>query len=482
MAYDINLVVAPASCQSEACQQGGHIDAGRQNIFSFVCTTAQNIMNPHQEALNVAMLQQQQLLQVQAAIQLLRRRRRRRPRDRRMWVRQWILRRPGQGIYHNLMLELRNEDPSSFINFLRMPPEMYDELCHRLAGRLTKQATNWRQPLEPGLKLALTLRHLASGATYKDMSYGWRVPPNTMSKVVREVCTAILAEFTDEMLTLPNTEEGWRALATQWYETWQFPNTIGAIDGKHVAIRAPLNSGSEYYNYKGFFSIILFAMVSADYKFTYLDVSANGSSSDARIYNHSDLRAGLHANDINGWPPPQTLPNDENGEKVPYFIVGDDAFALRTYLMKPYGSRNLTKEERIFNYRLSRARRVVENSFGILANRFRVLLTTMCHEPDTVRLIVSTCCVLHNLMRTRYPTLQNRLLDRDGPNQEVIPGEWREGRNLEDTQYRNVQGPNRASREGKAQRNLLKHWCNSPVGSVSWQERTVMLTNHLPRQ
>ena len=119
-----------------------------------------------------------------------------------------------------------------------------------------------------------------------------------------------------------------------------FPHTLGAIDGKHVACKAPPNSGSEYYNYKGFFSVILFAMVYSDYKFLYADVSANGSTSDAQIFNNSDLKQALENEDLAGYPPPCPLPNDT--EDVPFFIVGDDALALRKYLMKPYSHRNLT--------------------------------------------------------------------------------------------------------------------------------------------
>ncbi|MCP3857857.1 MAG: hypothetical protein GY698_24565, partial [Actinomycetia bacterium] len=115
-------------------------------------------------------------------------------------------------------------------------------------------------------------------------------------------------------------------------------------------------------------------------------------------------------------------------------------------------------------------RRVVENAFGILANRFQIILTTMQHNAETVELIVQTCMVLHNFMRTRYPILQNRYLDRPGVNGAMRPGQWRRDQDLTDTEYQNVVAGSRASKKGKMQRNLLKHWCNSPAGSVPWQD------------
>lgn len=417
----------------------------------------------------LALLVQNQNDQMMQIHQMLARRRRRGRRQRNVWVRDWITRRPEQGLYDRLMVELRNEDPRSFQNFMRMPPDMFDEIVQRLTPRLTKQTTNFRVPLDPGMKVAITLRHLASGAKYHDMQYAWRVPHNTISKVVREVCEAIIEEYLEEQMSPPTTEEGWRQLSDDWYQRWNFPHVVGAVDGKHVACKAPPNSGSEYYNYKGFFSVILFAMVTSDYKFLWVDVSGNGSASDAQIFNNSELKEGLENNTIRGWPQPDPLPGDN--QNVPYFLVGDDAFSLKTYMMKPYGARNLDRDYRIYNYRLSRSRRVVENAFGILANRFQVLLSTMQHHPDTVRLIVKACVLLHNLMRTRYPVLQNRLLDVQDPNGNVQPGAWREGRNLEDTRV--VQAPNRASKEGKLQRNLLRHWCNSPAGAVPWQDEMV---------
>jgi hypothetical protein len=191
------------------------------------------------------------------------------------------------------MVELRNEDPRAFQNFMRMPPAMFDEIVQRLTPALTKETTNWQPPLDPGLKVALTLRHLASGAKYRKMQYGWRVPYNTISLVLREVCAAIVEEFRDELLAPPQTAVEWRQISDNWRNSWNFPHVIGAIDGKHIACKSPANTESDYFNYKGLFSVILLAVVTSDYKFLWIDVSGKESSSDAHIYNASDFREGL---------------------------------------------------------------------------------------------------------------------------------------------------------------------------------------------
>ena len=132
------------------------------------------------------------------------------------------------------------------------------------------------------------------------MQCAWRVPHNTISKVVREVCEAIIEKYIEEQMSPRTTEEGWRQLSDDWYQRWNFPHVVGSVDGKHMACKAPPNSGSEYYNNKGFFSVILFAMVQSDYKFLWVDVSGNGSASDAHIFNNSKLKEGLENNTVRG--------------------------------------------------------------------------------------------------------------------------------------------------------------------------------------
>ena len=110
-------------------------------------------------------------------------------------------------------------------------------------------------------------------------------------------------------------------------------------------------------------------------------------------------------------PQPEPFPGDT--ADIPLYLIGHDAFVLEEFLMKPYGHRNLTHEEIIFDYKLLWARHIVENAFGIMLMRFRVLTTTMRHRPEIASLITSTCYVLHNIIRDCLPVMQAPMLDRE---------------------------------------------------------------------
>lgn len=89
----------------------------------------------------------------------------------------------------------------------------------------------------------------------------------------------------------------------------------------------------------------------------------------------------------------------ENGPTLPYCLVGDEAFPLKEYLLRPYSGRGgLTKEKNIFNYKLSRARRIVENTFGILASQWRILRKPIIAKVETVEKIVASHCVFAQLI------------------------------------------------------------------------------------
>ena len=152
---------------------------------------------------------------------------RRQRRRRQFWVRPWIQRRPMYGNYENLMLELERESRGDFVNFMRMEPRMFHELLLRVTPRLTKQETNYRRPLDPGLKLAITLRYMASGNSYRSLSYSFRVPYNTISGTVKEVAEAILAEYEEETFDFPTTPDRWRQVSHIFLPNNVFACVIG---------------------------------------------------------------------------------------------------------------------------------------------------------------------------------------------------------------------------------------------------------------
>ena len=188
-----------------------------------------------------------------------------------------------------------------------------------------------------------------------------------------------------------------------------------------------------------------------------------------RQINESPMFQGIQDETIK-LPPPEPLPNDT--DDTPFFFIGDDAFPLRQHMLKPFSARYLENEQLVFNYRLSRARRVVENLFGILASRFRCLLHTLEVTPEKAVSITKACLTLHNLFRDRYG-VNNLSVDEEDEDKEVIPGQWRTDAVMHEVEDQ-LRAP-RANAAGQALRITLQYYFNSDAGSVPWQLRILGL-------
>ena len=208
------------------------------------------------------------------------------------------------------------------------------------------------------------------------------------------------------------------------------------------------------------------ALVDASYKFIYVDIGCNGRVSDGGVFKNCMLYKELEQETLN-LPKPSVLPGSTCVS--PYVIVADDAFAMS---IKPY---NLTTEKKIFNYRLSRARRVVENAFGILSNRFRIFMTPITLSPEKVEIITLTCCILHNYLRSKsqvYTPAES--MDREDPvSHQVILGEWRQEVCSSGMQPLGKQGSNNYSASAKEIRDSLCTYYNSTAGAVPWQNNMI---------
>lgn len=176
---------------------------------------------------------------------------------------------------------------------------------------------------------------------------------------------------------------------------------------------------------------------------------------------------------------PEARPLPNSNYSLPFSLVGDEGFPLKKYLMRPYARKNLQRnEQKIFNYRLSRARRVVENAFGILVARWRILQQPICLKLSTVEKIIQALTCLHNyiistnLQNNQY--LHDGIADRKGPNGEIIEGNWRHNivENGVMTDLGRI-GANIGTATATKQRDTLAQYFISEEGSIPWQWQNI---------
>lgn len=293
-------------------------------------------------------------------------------------------------------------------------------------------------------------RYLASGLSYEDLHFSYRIGKSTISTIVVEVTQSIWNNLYEEFMPLPNKEEEWLKIASGFNEKANFPHCLGAVDGKHIRLRKPSNSGSVYMNYKDFFSIVLLAVVDSDYRFVCVSVGSYGKECDSSIFKESSFWKMLTEGRLN-IPEPRPL-FTESEVQVPYVIIGDEGFGLHTHLLRPFGGTHLDRGKRIFNYRLTRARRYVECAFGILANKWRILHRPIDLKRETAISVVKACTVLHNLIIKK----EGIELEKEFNFENLLPQEV---------------SPSVGT--GNSMRNEFMTYFLSETGSVPWQDNKI---------
>ena len=218
-------------------------------------------------------------------------------------------------------------------------------------------------------------------------------------------------------------------------------------------------------NYKGTFSIVLMALVDDEYRFTYVDIGDYGSNSDGAVFKNCAFGKAFMNNELDV-PPPTSLPNYPANGPMPYCLVADEAFPLHCDLTRPFARLSAALEQawKVFNYRLGRARCIVENAFGILAQRWRVFhrkLNMLLEDADT---IVKACIALHNFLRGKK--------DLHGLHQQLNPDNepfLQDDGAILDLDHRGYH----SSTQAKAIRNIYKEYFMRLEGQVTWQDRAI---------
>nr|XP_060615329.1 uncharacterized protein LOC132765152 [Anolis sagrei ordinatus] len=285
-------------------------------------------------------------------------------------------------------------DPLWQENF-RMSRRTFMELCDMLRPVLERQTTNMRAPITVEKQLAIAIWKLATPDSYRSVAECFGVGRSTVSRIVMEVCQA-LYDVCHHVVHLTHPHEVMKGFASKG-----FPHCIGAIDATHIPIIAPAHRATEYINSKGYYSMVLQALV--DHQGQFMDVYAgrSGKVHDARIFRSSPIFRAMNQGTFG----PNTTMNME-GEDVKPVILGDMAYPLLPWLMTPY-SGHLDTRKQLFNDTVGRCRTIVDYAFERLRGRWRCLLSRLDVRERYAPRVIVACCILHNICEARGEPLQD---------------------------------------------------------------------------
>ncbi|KAL2085970.1 hypothetical protein ACEWY4_019290 [Coilia grayii] len=281
---------------------------------------------------------------------------------------------------------------TQFIQNFRVSREAFDYISNEVKGVMVKINTNYRVSVPLKKRVAIALWKLATGCEYRTISHLFGVGLSTVFNCVQDFCNAVISVLLQKHIAIPDSTK-LKDMATYFLKRWRVPQCVGAIDGSHIPIIAPEEYPRDFFNRKGWHSIVLQAVVDGKGMFWDICVGYAGSVHDARVLRQSYLWELLSDGELLG----QNKMNI-SGVNVGYYLIGDPAYPIQSWLMKPFSDTGrLTPVQHTYNYRLSSARSVVETAFGRLKGRWRCLLKRNDCKLELCKKMTVTCCVLHNI-------------------------------------------------------------------------------------
>lgn len=274
----------------------------------------------------------------------------------------------------------------------RMSNATFLYVCNELRSTIEKNDTIMRKAIPVEQRVALTIWFLSTGSDFRTIGHLFGVSKSTVCLVVREVCQAIVTVLLPKYIRFP-VNDGLKEVVTGFKHKWGFPQCTGVVDGTHIPIVSPQEYPADYFNRKGWHSILMQGTVNHLGHFVDVYIGWPGRVHDARVFTNSTLyRKGQEGVLLPQWV------EHLGGKDIPLVILGDPAYPLLPWLMKAFPDNGrLTSQQKLFNYRLSRARVVVEHAYGRLKGRWRCLLKRIDIDVRNVPELIAACCTLHNI-------------------------------------------------------------------------------------
>ena len=298
---------------------------------------------------------------------------------------------------------------TDWLDNFRMSNNTFTYLCTELRQAIQKKDTEMRKAIPVEQRVAIALWRLATTTDYRTIGHLFGVSKPAVCGIVKDVCSAIVRVLMPRYIRIPSGES-LKEVIHGFKHKWGFPQCGGVVDGTHIPIMAPHQFPADYFNRKGWHSILMQGTVDHLYRFTDINVGWPGRVHDSRVLVNSTLyQKGEQRSLFPNWKKAIA------GIEVSIVILGDPAYPLLPWLMKPYiDNGHLSDEPKCFNYQLSRARVVVENAYGRLKGRWRCLCKRIDSDVSDTPELIAACCVLHNLCETHCENFSDEWLQEVG--------------------------------------------------------------------
>ena len=296
----------------------------------------------------------------------------------------------------------------------------FDELCDLLRADLLKQETRMRRTVY-AKRVGVGVWRLATGNSFRTCGLQFGIGTSTAKQVCYEFERALCRRI-NLFIKFPNTPAEIKAVMDEFEKQFHFPQIVGAIDGSHIEIKSPVENHEDYFNRKHYYCVNLQAIVDSELLFRHVAVGFPGCIHDSPVLQLSGLLDMANNRQI------LTAPTRNiNGVDVRPMFVGDSAYPLSNWLIKPFPDRGgLSGHERAFNKKLGAMRSVVERTFGLLQNRWRITLKKNEQDLANVPQTVTAACILHN-----FCPLRGDNIDGDGDDGN---GDRNDGNETEETE------------------------------------------------
>uniref|UniRef100_A0A8C4RM29 Putative nuclease HARBI1 n=1 Tax=Erpetoichthys calabaricus TaxID=27687 RepID=A0A8C4RM29_ERPCA len=303
-----------------------------------------------------------------------------------------------------------------WIKHFRVSSGTFQYVCHKLQSVMERRDTKFRLCVPLRKRVAIGLWKLATNSKYRNVARLFGVGITTAWRCVSEFCTAVTEVFLPRLMQIPDPEK--LAEISDYFERrWSVPNCVGVVHVSHIPIVAPQEYQCDYLNQQDWHSVILQAVVDGRGLFWHVCVGIPGSVHDAKVLKQSDLwQLGNNA----FFQPNET--RNIGGQEVGYYLIGDAAYPLQKWLMKPYfDTGTLTGAQRTYNSIICTARSVIDNAFDRLQGRWQCLVKRSDCNVNLVKSMVLTCCILHNLCESRGEVFREEWRWPAAPQQPTVP-------------------------------------------------------------